>query len=219
MMKHGLLAPQYGVSRTTLSEFDAPARHLAPVFEASPTVSPSSPKVTFKRRRLVGPTPVASVPEAVASAPAAPRVYRLESPPAANEQRTPGQHQQATAPEVSPPAAQQLRRRRDTATRSPRLVSHVVFGQPPAKTSSPGQLLSDEPAKLDTKALRAALARLDATLESVARAQEAFRALDKLLTSLGVGGEASPPRRVRRTADALVSPMKRGVTAREPPAE
>jgi len=218
-MKHGLLAPQYGLSRTTLSEFDAPARHLAAVFEAPPADSPSSPKVTIKRRRMVGPTAVASVPVVAPSAPAAPRVYRLESSAAANEQGTPSQDQQATAPEVSPPAAQNPRRQRDAATRRPRLVSHVVFGQPPERASSPGQLPSDEPASLDTKALRAALARLDTALDSVARAQDAFRALDRLLTSLGVGGETSQPRKGRRTANALASPVSRGVAAREPHAE
>lgn len=205
-----MLAPQYRQGRKTLAEFDAPEVSLATLFEASPADSPPSPKVTVKRRRLTVPPSMAPVPADVNSAPSAPRIYRLAPATATMGHLgpTPGlkadhlTDQRVAVPKVDQPvAAQKKHRRRSAPTRSPGVVNHVVFSRP-AKVDAPLELSpSDEAVELDTRVLRAALAQLDAALARVARAQEAFRALDRLLTRLGVGDNASRPRRAKRAAD------------------
>jgi hypothetical protein len=128
--------------------------------------------------------PALASPDDSAAPPDAPRsskVYRLDrtlpdaakDSPAAVEPGSP----------MAEPAPSRIRRRANAA-RKPVLVTHQVFEpvRPPALPAA----ATESSLSAQSMDLRQALKTLDETLGAVARAQEAYRALDELLSCLRV---------------------------------
>jgi hypothetical protein len=193
-MSHGLLAPQFGLGRIPTPDSDT-AQRPAPRdgLTAAAVFSGNGPTVVIKRRRL------AAGPEALfgdAAAPAAPhkapKVYRLVPLTASDAGEAPGQLASpgsgATVDittDAGAPALPKLRRRRDS-TRQPTLLKHIVVERPAPVPAPERAVAPDDAGKMDFQAARGALKELDAALLRVARAQQAFRALDEHLRALGI---------------------------------
>lgn len=198
-MSHGLLAPQFGLGRIPTPDTDIAQRPSSrDVLTAAAVFSGPAPTVVIKRRRLpADPETLSGDAAAPATPHKAPKVYRLAPVVASGAGEAPGQ---ATLPpsdatteistDIGVPAPPKLRRRRD-ATRQPTLLKHVVVerpapDRPPEPAVGPG-----EADKIDLRAARGALQELDSALLRVARAQEAFRALDEHLRALGIPRSAA----------------------------
>lgn len=185
-MKYGFLAPQYGLVRSQFALPDG-STEAGPGPQAAPAPA-IGPKVVVKRRRAIG-SADRSVTEASALSPApkAPKVFRLEG----RSQAMPASPPSAAADLVTdPPKPDSPRRRRDLS-RVPTLVQHVVFEPAPKdvlRDDAPAP--SDDP-HIDAKALRRALDVLDAKLLAAAQAQASYRALDELLTRLGLPAKSA----------------------------
>lgn len=177
-MKGRLIAPQFGLLQATAAaQFDSTDEKT----QSGSASGVSGPNVIVKRRRLAVALPIEDT-GSVSEAPKTAKVYRLARAPAGR------------LPELSPVDAPRVvsdrpkGRSRHNAVRKPLLIAHQVLaptqrGIAPAVTNDPTRELSD------WQRLRGALRQLDEALLSVARAQAAYRALDELLCSLGVGGQ------------------------------
>jgi hypothetical protein len=197
-MNHGLFAPQFGLGRISPSDTPAAEGRGARSAMPSPGSSATGPTVIFKRRRLLEGSETVLDDAAIASTHhKAPKVYRLTSiaPTATTEAEVQSTSFASDGPaegatEVASPVLQKPRRRRDP-TRQPTLLRHVVI-EPPAEaysTESAAEQRDDK--RGDSIAVRGSLKQLDAVLEEVARAQEAFRALDEHLRALGIPSSAA----------------------------
>lgn len=174
-MKGHLVAPQFGLLRPTAVELNHADER--PRSDSTPGVS--GPSVIVKRRRLTVAPPIEDA-GSVSEAPRTAKVYRLARTPAGRLPELPT----IDAPRAFPDRPKGRSSR--NAVRKPLLIAHQVLaptqgGAAPAVTTDPTHKLSD------WQRLRVALSRLDETLQSVARAQAAYRALDELLCSLGIG--------------------------------
>jgi hypothetical protein len=193
-MSHGLLAPQFGLGRIPTPDTETAQRPASrDVLTAAAVFSGPAPTVVIKRRRLpAGPETLFGDGAAPATPLKAPKVYRLAPLMASGAGEAPGQPTSSASgaaveitADIGAPAHPKLRRRRDS-TRQPTLLKHVVVERPapvppPERTNAQG-----DGDKIDFQAARGALKELDAALLRVARAQEAFRALDEHLRALGI---------------------------------
>lgn len=185
-MKHGLLAPQFGIGGPGVpGTEDAVSWTLGP---AAQTPHANGPTVVVKRRRLLpegdAPSGESAVPQTLAKAP---KVYRLALPAASPlaqqlDVQTAGA---ARDPETSV-VSSRLRRR--DPVRAPTLVKHVVYetSAPLHKASGSQPTERHDGPTVGGSRVRDALKELDEVLASTARAQNAYLALDELLTSLGI---------------------------------
>lgn len=198
-MSHGLLAPQFGLGRIPTPDTDTAQRPASrDGLTAAAVFSGTGPTVVVKRRRLpAGPEALFGDAAEPATPLKAPKVYRLAPLAASGAGEASGEPTSPAsgasveiATDTGTSALPKLRRRRD-ATRQPTLLKHVVVERPapvPALERAVGHGDAD---KMDFQAARCALKELDAALLRVARAQEAFRALDEHLRALGIPRSAA----------------------------
>jgi hypothetical protein len=192
-MNHGLFAPQFGLGRIASSDTAAAERPAARNGTPSSASSATGPIVIFKRRRLLEGSGNVLVDAAIASTShKAPKVYRLTSiaPTATDEAHVQPTQLASDAPakratDIASPTLRKPRGRRDP-TRQPTLLQHVVIERPAVSYSAEGAAVQGDAEKVDSMTVRGCLKQLDAALGQVARAQEAFRALDEHLRALGI---------------------------------
>jgi hypothetical protein len=197
-MNQVLLAPQFGLGRSKLSEPDDAGTSQARDVTAASVFAPAAggPQVTIKRRRVLEvPKSSSDAEQPPAGAAKAPKVYQVAQVvvvapmAAAAEPREEPLVVAAAQVEGAPPAPPKPRRRRDPM-RQPTLLQHVVFEPAPLRAAAAGSIGSadlDTSDALGAKQLREALAVLDAELRRVTRCEEAARSLDLHLTKLRIG--------------------------------
>ena len=189
-MKLGLLAPQFGIGRITPTAHDEPAPEVQP----STTLNPAGPTIILKRRRLVEDPRSASNGEAgtVPAEAKRPKVHRLDAllPPAPESPPVAAGDDGS----VAPSAGSKPRRRQDPV-RHPTLIRHEVYETPPPKEGPGNEARSAAQGSVSGKELHAAMARLDATLDGLIRAQDASAELDRHLRRLRIPGGGTGPRR------------------------
>lgn len=186
-MRDVLIAPQFGLVGPAAARLDSAQPGTAEPNPLWPTAAAPGPSVVVKRRRLPA---LASVDDSAAPAetPRSSKVYRLDRTPLDAPKDSPVPLE-AGSPMAEP--APSRTRRRASAVRKPVLVTHQVF-EPVRPTALPSEATAPSLAT-HSMDLRKALKSLDETLGAVARAQEAYRALDELLSSLRVPGQAAKP--------------------------
>ena len=79
--------------------------------------------------------------------------------------------------------------------RHPTLIRHEVYETPPPKEGPGDEVRSAAQGSVSGKELHAAMARLDATLDGLIRAQDASAELDRHLRRLRIPGGGTGPRR------------------------
>jgi hypothetical protein len=191
-MNHGLLAPQFGLGRIPRADADEPSKPVAEALREPVSTATSGPTILVKRRRhLVGAEDLGDA----RNAPAPPevrgqRVYRLDVQPAAVSSAdaapaAPVEHAVAvgSAPDVVPEAAAPSPSRRPRQlVRKPTLIRHEVFEpRPPSHADGEAACRTTERAEIHV-----AMQRLGATLDALVRGHDAYDALDKHLSALGV---------------------------------
>jgi hypothetical protein len=159
-MKHGLVAPQFGVV------------WQSGAFDPQPSAAPT---VIVKRRRWARPADEVPLPasEGDVDAERAPKVYRLEgaSAPAA----VPATEIDA-APQAAADAPSPLRRRRRDPITRPQLLRHEVFEVEPPPAAGPLGTVPDEGARYDLACRMLQEVRRDLALaQSARRFVESFR--------------------------------------------
>jgi hypothetical protein len=164
-MSRALIAPQFGIAAGSIEE--------PPSW---PRTEPAGPVVVVRKRRLVTPPETAATDGAAPAAESddatrAPRVFRVETSPAAAPAPLP--------PPVPEPAPPPRRRRRNAAT-APVLVRHEVYEVAP-EPAPPAVVKAEQPVAAEPApgyaAVQAGLERLDALLAESRRGRELSEAL------------------------------------------